>query len=208
MKIQPVNISPQRFGTAVRALREKAGMSGKELAQSCRLSALAISKIENGTRMPTRDLAQRILKVLGLPKEAVDWGLDALINQSQEFRTCLRKARERSGISLRELGAKIGISHASLHKIEGGRFQPTVSTALDIVGALDLSEEEQAEMMTTFLKNPLPGKLIPSVLMEVIEQAGFDAVYEEGDDASIVVSFGEHLHARLTITVLKDECSK
>lgn len=49
--------------------------------------------------------------------------------------TLLRNARTRSGLTLRELAARAGTSHATLSAYETARVQPSVETAERIVRA-------------------------------------------------------------------------
>lgn len=49
----------------------------------------------------------------------------------------LKLARQRSGLSLRELGRRAGTSHATLAAYEAGRKTPTVDTLERIVQATD-----------------------------------------------------------------------
>jgi transcriptional regulator with XRE-family HTH domain len=54
----------------------------------------------------------------------------------------LRDERERQGLSLRKLAAKLGISPSALSQIETGRSRPSVGTLYAIVSALELSFDE------------------------------------------------------------------
>ena len=51
----------------------------------------------------------------------------------------LRSWRERRGWSLRELGARSGVSYVTIQKIEAGTMSPTVMTLEKLVGALGIA---------------------------------------------------------------------
>lgn len=51
----------------------------------------------------------------------------------------LRDARLRAGLSLRELGRRLGVSASFLSQIEGGKSDPSVSTLYALVSELQLS---------------------------------------------------------------------
>ena len=206
MNIRPVQITPPILGTAVRAFRMRAGMSIPELARACGYSSLAISKIENGTRKPTAGSARHILKVLGLSEEEVDL-LVKNLNEPQQFGLKIREIRERTGVSLRDVARQVGISYASLFKIENGLIQPTICTALKITDALNLSEQEWTETMLAFLKKPNRESLIQSLIKEVFDQAGLQARYggDSSSVADIVVSFGNRLSVGITVNPVKND---
>jgi transcriptional regulator with XRE-family HTH domain len=54
----------------------------------------------------------------------------------------LRKAREESGIGLRELARRIGVSPSMLSQIETGKSEPSISTLFTIVSELSLPVNE------------------------------------------------------------------
>lgn len=54
----------------------------------------------------------------------------------------IRDARLKAGLSLRELGARAGVSASLLSQIETGRARPSVTTLYALVGELELSLDE------------------------------------------------------------------
>ncbi|HEU4657259.1 MAG TPA: helix-turn-helix transcriptional regulator [Capillimicrobium sp.] len=54
----------------------------------------------------------------------------------------LREARERAGLSLRQLAPRVGISASALSQIETGKSQPSVRTLYALVRELGLSLDE------------------------------------------------------------------
>lgn len=54
----------------------------------------------------------------------------------------IRDARLKAGLSLRELGARAGVSASLLSQIETGRARPSVTTLYALVGELGLSLDE------------------------------------------------------------------
>ena len=51
----------------------------------------------------------------------------------------IREARQAEGLSLRELGGRVGVSASFLSQVELGRAMPSIGTLWTIVSALDLS---------------------------------------------------------------------
>lgn len=54
-------------GDAIKNLRKKKGLSQKELAQKCGLSANALCSIEKSESFPSRESIDKICKALGIP---------------------------------------------------------------------------------------------------------------------------------------------
>lgn len=54
-------------GEAIKSLRKKQGLSQKELAQKCGLSANALCSIEKNSSIPTKESLDRICKALAIP---------------------------------------------------------------------------------------------------------------------------------------------
>lgn len=56
-----------KYGKALRILRSARNLSQKQLSKKTELDASYISLIEKGTRVPTIDALQKIVKVLDVP---------------------------------------------------------------------------------------------------------------------------------------------
>ena len=60
-------------GTAIRALREMAGISQASLAARAKLSKSYLCEVELGSYQPSMAKAQRIANVLGVPLDAITY---------------------------------------------------------------------------------------------------------------------------------------
>lgn len=54
------------FPDRLKALREKAGLSGAELAEKCGTTRQTVHNLESGTHRPTWDLVQQLAAALGV----------------------------------------------------------------------------------------------------------------------------------------------
>lgn len=68
------------FGAAVRAQREAAGLSLRDLAERAGTTAGAVSLVERGDRAPSLRMAAALAAALGV-------GLDPLLEESRNFVT-------------------------------------------------------------------------------------------------------------------------
>jgi transcriptional regulator with XRE-family HTH domain len=68
----------------------------------------------------------------------------------------LRAQRERSGIGLRELARRLGISPSAISQIETGRSRPSVSTLYAIVSELGMSLDELFSGNAAAAESPAP----------------------------------------------------
>ena len=57
------------------------------------------------------------------------------------FNTRLHRARKAAGLSLRELGERVGVSHASIKKYEDGDAMPSSDILLQLARALQVRTE-------------------------------------------------------------------
>jgi transcriptional regulator with XRE-family HTH domain len=60
-----------RFATDLRAARQRAGMSQRQLAAAAGTSQAAVSAYESGRKQPTVDVASRLLEACGTELRAV-----------------------------------------------------------------------------------------------------------------------------------------
>lgn len=58
--------------------------------------------------------------------------------------TVLQRARERQGLSARQLSLAAGLSESVVRKVETGACEPTLAVFAAIVGELDLNDREVA----------------------------------------------------------------
>ena len=54
-------------GEAIKSLRKNQGLSQKDLAQKCGLSANALCSIEKNSSIPSKESLNKICKALGIP---------------------------------------------------------------------------------------------------------------------------------------------
>lgn len=62
-----------KFGAAVQAAREKAGLSRHDVAKACGCGNSAVANIERGERCPSLALAARIAAEVGLRARLADY---------------------------------------------------------------------------------------------------------------------------------------
>lgn len=89
----------------------------------------------------------------------------------------LYRARKAAGLSLRDLGAQIGLTHASIKKYEDEQAAPTSSTLLKLARALNVRTEYFFRPETVALdrieyrkRSSLPKKRLEAIEHEVIDQ--------------------------------------
>lgn len=89
----------------------------------------------------------------------------------------LFRARKAAGLSLRELGAQIGLTHAAIKKYEDGLSAPTSTTLLKLSRALNVRTEYFFRGETVALdrieyrkRSSLPKKRLEAIEHEVIDQ--------------------------------------
>lgn len=82
----------------------------------------------------------------------------------------LKKAREKKGLSQRELGQKIGVPQGHISNIENGKVDLQLSSFLELARALDfepmLIPRPLIITVETFLKYPTSTKQIPAYRLE------------------------------------------
>lgn len=59
----------------------------------------------------------------------------------------LREAREKKGLSVRELAKMVGISHPTIYKYEADQYEPRISHLKWLAQALDLTLLEIVERL-------------------------------------------------------------
>ena len=65
--------------------------------------------------------------------------MNPLLTKPHRVAGTLRRARERAGLSLRELASRAGTSHSTLSAYEHGRKAPSAATFFRILDACDLA---------------------------------------------------------------------
>lgn len=64
---KPSRVDRAQLGANIRAARKAAGLTGKDLAERLKVSAVAVSQFELGTSMPAVTTFAAIAEVLGVP---------------------------------------------------------------------------------------------------------------------------------------------
>jgi len=93
------------------------------------------------------------------------------------FNTRLHRARKAAGLSMRDLGARVGISHASIKKYEDGVAMPSSDILIGLSRALNVRTEyffrpEQVALdgIEYRKRSSLPKKRLDAITHEVIDQ--------------------------------------
>lgn len=93
------------------------------------------------------------------------------------FSTRLQRARKAAGLSLRELGERIGLSHASIKKYEDGVAMPSSEVLIRLARALEVRSEYFFRPDRVALgkieyrkRSSLPKKRLEAITHEVIDQ--------------------------------------
>lgn len=112
----------------VQELRENAGLSQHELADKVGVAHSTIARIENGARKISTPQAKAIAEYFNV---TVDYllGDDMREVTSATPNNKLKELREAKGLSLRELGSKVGMDSTTLNQIENGKRNLTARTA-------------------------------------------------------------------------------
>ncbi len=93
------------------------------------------------------------------------------------FNTRLHRARKAAGLSLRELGERVGVSHASIKKYEDGDAMPSSDILLQLARALQVRTEYffrpdavALEGIEYRKRSSLPKKRLDAITHEVLDQ--------------------------------------
>ena len=105
---------------------------------------------------------------------------------TDEILQTLKQARERSGLSQRDLGARVGVPQSHLSKIEGGGTDLRLSSLVELARALDY------ELVL------VPRKLLPAV--EAIVGNASSALSEDARQRTAVLNRAMATSARLSRT--------
>ncbi len=130
----------EEHGAKLRRLRQEAGLSQTQVAQKLEVTKQSVSRWENGLNEPGA-LHKRTLAILyGVPIEDVSKRHDFISDDlpPESYRradldpTRLRDARRRSGLTLTQAAAKVGVSYAAIGQYERGVVTPKADTILKL----------------------------------------------------------------------------
>jgi transcriptional regulator with XRE-family HTH domain len=123
-----------KFGSRLRELRKKAGLTLRELARKINVDFTYISKLENGQLPPpSEQVISRLAEALGADREGliqISGRVPAdiagiLKNQArQAFGLKLKELRKKAGLTQQEVAERTGIDATYLSKIENGVMPP------------------------------------------------------------------------------------
>lgn len=112
------------FGERLRQARIRAGLSQGELATRLGVSQPTVSKWERNATPPKPAVRQTIHELLDLGRSAEDAaeGADAETVSGSPYGAWLTRARERLGMTRRQLSERSGLREPHIWKIEAGRI--------------------------------------------------------------------------------------
>lgn len=122
------------FGAALRAVRERQGLTQADLALAAGLHRTHISLLERGKRRaPGLDTVAKLGAALQLSADDL-YATDVPVNQPLAL--TLRSLRRARGYTQQQVAKKAGISVAQYARIERGQSDPTWRTVLRVARAL------------------------------------------------------------------------
>lgn len=128
------HLSPT-VGLDVRAAREAAGWSRREVAEAARLAARTLARIERGAQKPSRETLMAICEVMGLSFHTVAgprWSDDAADTTNTPDATpglAVRELLRMRGLTQRQVADAAGVSVATLSRFERGLTASRVLTS-------------------------------------------------------------------------------
>ena len=138
---------PLRFSTVLRLARKAAGLSQHELSKRAGLYRARIDEWERAVAEPTVTNVVALATGLVLPFRLGDWQIGltdpesdapAFRTQPKKFSTILSLARNRAGLSLRQLGKRAGLHYRQIGFWENGAIQPTLGNVVALSVGLNL----------------------------------------------------------------------
>jgi HTH-type transcriptional regulator, competence development regulator len=128
------------FGPMLRALRQQRGIGLRQLAARVHISPPYLSNIETGKFPPPSDEKLRLIareldedpdKLLAKAGDRII--VDPSCGTASFFGEALRELRQKKGIGLRQLAAKVGISPSYLSNVETAKFPPPSEETLSLI---------------------------------------------------------------------------
>ena len=110
---------------AVEAERVRLGLSAKQYADLVGVSIGTINGWENGRTVPSKRLLKMWIAVKGITKTEAHTRLGIETASSRGFSPeAVASERKRLGVSAREYGELVGVSHLTIYSWEHGRTKP------------------------------------------------------------------------------------
>lgn len=126
------------YGEAMRAARERAGLSQMQLALEIGVSCVVISSAELGYNSPGLYFCADLAEYLGI---SIDEMLGFEHKPFSQPKTP-RQYRKAAGLTQRELGKKAGVSVRTIGSVEALKHVPRIGTIVRIAHALGLGIDE------------------------------------------------------------------
>lgn len=141
------------FGNNLKKLREKRGLSQKELSEMLKVSASAVSMYENNQREPDYqtliiisnffdvDLNSLILKNLksAFPRKSKEYQSKINITIISDVGKRIREKREEMNLSVEQLATMINKNRSTIYRYENGDMNMPMSAIISISDALQTS---------------------------------------------------------------------
>lgn len=108
---------PGTFAERLNAAMEARGLKNKEVAQMLNASESSVSRWVNGIAVPDGPTAKYLAERMGVPCE---WLLHGRAPEGLAYRNPLRRARERAGLSIKQLAQATGYAIGVLQAVEQG----------------------------------------------------------------------------------------
>ncbi len=121
------------FGAALRAVRERQGLSQADLAIAAGLHPTHVSLLERGLREPRFDTVLKLARAVEISSADL-YATDVL--PDQPLARTLRFLRGATGYTQQRVAKKAGVSVGAYSRIERGQSDPTWGTVLRVARAL------------------------------------------------------------------------
>jgi|SRR5215471_15168285 len=136
------------FSAAIREARLAKNMTADALGEKLGCTGGAVNNWESRRGNPNEKRREQIIRILGLPAKyrSASQGNGQLIRDGKvmdakgdpEFRRRIREAREKQGLSAKQVAKKLGISDRTLSSYEVGRYVPHENIRAKVVKFYDL----------------------------------------------------------------------
>ena len=127
----------ETFGSRLRALRKKAGLSQEELADVLGISYMTVRRWEAGKASPRVEDVPSIAQALGVPDADL---LDT--NASIPFGANLKALRKKAGLTQSQLADLIGVHETTIRRWENNGDSPRAEDISSLAKALGVSEAD------------------------------------------------------------------
>ena len=159
--------STKELGETLRACRLRLNLTLKMLGKLTGVSHSHLTRVEHGTRLPSRPVAKKIAENLGLAPEFLiqatepfrrnrkgedmeqytdDIGGIYNVDTPEKFGRILRRGRVLQGLTLREMGERIGVHPSYVWRMEAGDQLPSTALCESIAEVLTMAPKTLAHI--------------------------------------------------------------